>query len=96
MDRLDFLLTDDFEDKIENGDFAVGIADNDNVKLLIDYVKGHLRQYVTVGIDYITAQNGVLSDVEMQRIKDELLKDGYIASLIRYDATKDKYDIKYN
>ena len=76
----DFLLNDNDELIIENGDFKVGYSDNQNVDLLIRTPKGANKFHPQAGVginNYINSALDVQNKRQLQsEIREQLIRDG--------------------
>ena len=66
----DLILTDDFDLKIEGGDFVFGDATEQNQDLLLLIDKGQLRQFPYVGVGVVN----YLNDDNIQQMHGEVVK----------------------
>lgn len=73
----DFLLDDDGDLLIQNGDFVVGPSDPQHVEDIIESFIGEWKQYPLVGVglmQYLKSENG---QAAINVIKQQLQADGY-------------------
>lgn len=82
MARYDYILDEEGENKILNGDFVVDVSDDDNVELILKASKGFIRTSPLVGASIEGMANGPFSIYEKARIKETLTADEYSANLI--------------
>ena len=79
MARQDYLLDDDFDLKIENGDFVQGESDDRHAQLIALGAPGFIRQFPECGFHAIRFKNS--SAINKQKfeseLKAQLLADGY-------------------
>jgi hypothetical protein len=66
----DYLLTDDFDLKIANGDFVVGESSAQHQQLLLLLEKGELRQYPQTGVGV----KNFLNDDNLSGLHQEVVK----------------------
>lgn len=97
MPKQDILLDEDYNYKVINGDFAVGDSDTQNVDLLLNSDKGHIREFLTNGIGltrYVSAETEYpgLRNI----VSTELIDDGYNLTLFYYDTTQKNTIIDFN
>lgn len=77
--RTDFLLDDTGDLLIENGDFAIGLSDEQHVSDIVSANKGDYRQFPTVGADlskFLNKQDNNISQLKRD-IQVNLEADGY-------------------
>ena len=93
----DYLLDDDFDLKIANGDFVVGESTAQHQQLLLLLEKGELRQYPRTGVgikNFLNDDN--LGDL-YQEIHKQFKADGLnIEKLKIYNDGRVDVDAKYN
>jgi hypothetical protein len=92
MANQDFLDDDGGDIACVNGDFAIGISDDQHVMDLMQASPGHLKKDPLTGIGIINALNGVI-DGTMKRIaRINLEADGYkLNSLAKEEGTDNLY-----
>ncbi|MFL0134697.1 hypothetical protein, partial [Tenacibaculum maritimum] len=77
----DFLLDEDGDLKIENGDFVIGNCDQQDVEILIVSHKGAFKEFPLVGFGAINYIKREVSKVEFKRdLKVQLEYIGFINS----------------
>jgi len=100
MARQDILLDDDNNWKVENGDFVVGLSDEQHVGLLMVSAKGSYREAPAIGVDltkWIGKQNNNISGLERE-IMVQLEADGYKVTELKIDEQGEfilNYETKY-
>ncbi len=89
----DILFKDDDLD-IKNGDFNVGNSDQQGIELILRARPGHFYQFPTLGIGIDTLKMGSINSQAIRnRIKENLLADGYRINKLLVGNTADKLDI---
>jgi hypothetical protein len=92
----DFLLDADGDLLIQNGDFVIGLSDEDHMQDLIESFVGWWKEYpaVGVGIKQYQASSGQEQVIE-RNIKLQLQGDGYDIAIVRVTSTSDsKFNIQ--
>lgn len=82
----DILLDENGDIKIENGDFVIGVSENQEIEDLLLLKKGELKQFPLTGADIerlIKARNGKTK--MLKEISKELIADGFDESNISID-----------
>ncbi|MDC9722360.1 MAG: hypothetical protein PSN34_06255 [Urechidicola sp.] len=75
--RTDFLLEDN-DIKIENGDFAIGQSDQQNVEQIFIASPGEFKEFPLVGFAAVKYLKGVANKSAFKRnLKVQLQNDGY-------------------
>lgn len=75
-DSTDILLDDDFEDKIENGDFAIGDSTLDDCNIILKLNTGSLKSDPILAPNLIKMINSNISPTQIkQEIKLHLNRD---------------------
>jgi len=80
--QKDFLLGEDNEDIIVDGDFLTGNADNDNVELLLELPMGHIRHFPLAGCGILVNANSIITYTDRDKITQQLSEDGYAINAI--------------
>ena len=83
--RTDYLLDTDYDMIIRNGDFAVGISDQNHKAVNILSGKGGIKQYVRIGVNIREELNGILNQDVRRRILESFKRDGYNLRNIRFE-----------
>lgn len=92
----DYLLDDDFDLRIENGDFVVGESTAQHQKLLLMYNKGELRQYPRTGVGVISFINDDnLGDLYQEVIKHFKADDMDVQKLEIFPDGRMNVEAKY-
>jgi hypothetical protein len=92
----DFLLDADGDLLIQDGDFVIGLSDEDHMQDLIESFVGWWKEFpaVGVGIKQFQASAGQEQVIE-RNIKLQLQSDGYDIAIVRVTATSDsKFNIQ--
>lgn len=77
----DFLLDDDGDLAIKNGDFAIGRSDQQHVEDIINSYPGWWKEYPQVGVGVMNYLNSSGQQQKLQRsIIIQLQADGYVVS----------------
>ena len=74
----DFLLDENGDLLIENGDFVTGPSDNQHIQDIINFNTGFLKQYPQVGVgiqNYVKSQSSAAA--LQNSVKQQLQADGY-------------------
>ncbi|MCT4698087.1 hypothetical protein [Tenacibaculum haliotis] len=75
---VDFLLDENGDLAIENGDFVLGETDQQNVELLLFSNKGEFKEFPLVGFGAINYIKSNVSEIEFKRdLKIQLEYIGY-------------------
>jgi len=79
MDRTDILLdvNNDLDLLIQDGDFKIGIADLQNIRIIMEAEQGQIRQFPLLGVGIRKMLNGQIGGEEKRRIQLQLESDGY-------------------
>lgn len=81
MEAKDILLDDDHDLLIENGDFKIGFAEDQNISLILLSEKGSWRQSPLTGVGLAKYLNAPFAPRDLddlkQAIKIQLQLDGY-------------------
>ena len=86
----DFLLDDDGDILIQNGDFVIGLSDENHIQDLIESFVGWWKEFPSVGVGIKQYQGSAGKEQEIeQSIKLQLQKDGYNISLVRVTPNPD-------
>jgi len=97
--REDFLLDENNDIKCENGDFATGISDDQNVSLLLTLNKAELKEFPTIGVglpNFLKSQNNSITEIKRE-ITVGLKADAYEVTNLEFDKTGDfKLDYELN
>jgi hypothetical protein len=76
--REDILLTDSEDIQFLNGDFLVGVSDQQHVQHILKANKGHYYQSPLIGLGSRDLVNGTFRrDLIKQQIKTQLKSDNY-------------------
>ena len=79
MDNSDFLLDDEGDLLIVNGDLVIGDSDQQHVYDLLTCPKGNYKEHSTIGIHALDYRNktGDVSTRFQRDVKEELKRDGF-------------------
>ncbi|MBC7399853.1 MAG: hypothetical protein H7289_07885 [Mucilaginibacter sp.] len=91
----DFLLTADFDLKIENGDFVIGESNQQHQQCLLLAEKGAYKQFPNVGVGLATFINDENPDDLLREVRLEFTKDGMKVNRLAYENGKIKVDADY-
>lgn len=83
--RTDFLLNQNGDMQIENGDFLTGESDDQHVDLLLTTNKGINKQHPTLGAELPLEVHGKLDSKVIRDIKLSMAADGYQALKVQVD-----------
>lgn len=95
MEKTDYLVEDNFDLKIQEGDFAKGTANDIHSRLIMYIGKGELRQFPTLGAaitKYIGSNTP--TDIIENDIINELAKDNIDVLEIDVEHESSRLDIK--
>lgn len=73
----DFMLDNNHDLKIANGDFVINDSTDQNVELLFRITPGELKQHLETGIAIDRAINGSLDRFLDRTIRVQMAADGY-------------------
>lgn len=73
----DYLLDDDGDLLIANGDFVVGPSDNQHIRDILVSFQGEWKQFPLIGAGIITAINSSEPHNQNNNAKDQLQSGGY-------------------
>ncbi len=84
--RTDVLIdTETYDLVIRNGDFDIGISDNQEVALILEAVQGDYTQSPLVGFGIRNALNGVFDGLVRRRLLLQLEADELFPKSVAYD-----------
>jgi hypothetical protein len=84
MDAVDFIREADNEIKIANGDFVIGLSDEQHIEDLLIAAPGDVKQFPLVGVDISKAINGSVDGEVRKEIRLQLVADGYDVTTIDF------------
>lgn len=84
-DLQDILLDDGNDLVIENGDIAVGMADSQCIKHIIEAAPGHWKQWPLVGANILQVLNGTVTTKTKRDIRLQLIADGFSVNSIVFN-----------
>lgn len=73
----DIKLTENYDLKIQNGDFVMGNASNQHIKLLLLSFQGEWKSSPLIGCNIKNAINGVIDRMLDRHIRIQLEADGF-------------------
>lgn len=91
----DILLGDNWDLDLSSGDIKTGQSDEQNVKLILTYSPGHLKQYLLIGVGIIRSKNGVITRFMKSNIRKQLINDGFRVKKIDINSQGILIDGKY-
>lgn len=91
---MDILLDQDFDLKIEDGDFVVGDDREQRLMLILDSNQGHWKQSPTVGVGIRGLLNGEMTPALKRRIQLQLEADGLKLSKLSFQEGELKVQLK--
>lgn len=91
--RTDFLLGEDGDLQIIDGDLLTGASDDQNVSLILKATKGAIKQYPLLGVGIALELNGTLNGQVKRKIILHLDSDGY--KVIKIEKNNGITSIKY-
>lgn len=74
---MDFMLDENRDLKIENGDFVIGDSTDQNVELLFKSTPGEWKEHIEAGVAIERASNGNLDQFIDRTIRVQMAADGY-------------------
>lgn len=96
MARTDFLLDEDGDLKIVDGDFVTGDSDAQNVRLILIHTKGSFKQSPLLGVGLVAELNGLIDGSVERRIMLNLQADGYKVKSIKSNGELLNIDYEAN
>ncbi|KQC30173.1 hypothetical protein [Flagellimonas eckloniae] len=88
----DFLLGEDGDLLIENGDFVVGDSLDQEVQAILEMAQGELKEDPILGVDIFRLVHSNVTEADLkQRVKLHLARDGK-----DYDELKERIRLKTN
>ena len=80
----DILLTDELDLKIENGDFAIGRADQQNVQIIFLAHPGEIKEWPMLGFGASKYLKTNVTQAKFYRnLKMQLKYDGYVDPVLK-------------
>lgn len=83
MARTDFLLGENGDLQIVDGDLLTGNSDDQNVGLILKATKGSFKQFPLLGVGIALEMNGSVDGRVKRKIRLHLDSDGYKVTQIR-------------
>jgi len=77
MERNDYILDNNFDMVIKNGDFYVAQSDQNHKAVILMSAAGQIRQFVKIGVDIQKELNGILDQKMKRRILTSFKQDDY-------------------
>lgn len=93
MARTDFLLGEDGDLQIVDGDLLTGESDDQNVALILKATKGSIKQFPLLGVGIALELNGLIDGRVKRNIRLHLDSDGY--KVIKFEENNGVNSIKY-
>lgn len=91
----DFIIDDNYDLVIKNGDFAIGDSNSQEIDLLTRSFKGDWKQYPLLGAGLLRLVKGRATEVRIKRdIELELKDDGFRIIKIKVDLPIVEADAK--
>jgi len=84
----DILITEDYDLRVENGDFVTGESTRQHQNLIILADKGEFKQFPTVGVGILRYLEGHDGDNLAREIRTEFNKDGMTVKGIKFNGSK--------
>lgn len=84
----DFLLDDDGDLLIQDGDFVVGASDVQHIEDIIQSFAGSWKQYPILGVGILTYLKSQNAMAAVSVIKSQLQSDGYSVGGVKIDTSK--------
>lgn len=88
MDAIDFIVDNDGELLIENGDFAIGLSDEQHIADILVAYPGEFKEFPMLGVNIGKAINGSLDGEIKKEIRLQLVADGFNVSAIEFVEDK--------
>lgn len=95
MSRRDYILTEEGDLKIENGDFVFGDATRDNQRLLLLAEKGEWKHAPTSGVGLRSFLDDESPEDMLREIRRQFTRDGMKVKSLSYDGNQLKFDAPY-
>ncbi len=86
MARADYLIDQNYDLVISNGDLSVGVSDQNHKSVLLMANKGQVRQWVRLGVNISQEINGILNQNTKRLILETFKQDGYGIIGISFDG----------
>lgn len=91
----DFIVDENYDLVIKNGDFAIGDSNSQEIDLLVRSFKGDWKQYPLLGAELLRLVKGRATEVRIKRdITEELKNDGFNIIKIKVDLPIVEVDAK--
>jgi hypothetical protein len=94
--RTDFLLDNDLDLLIENGDFSTGKSDAQHGRLLLSAWKGDFSQYPQTGVGMVQYLKGVFDVNARYNIRLQFEGDGYKVKKMDFEPQTGNLMIDFN
>jgi hypothetical protein len=94
--RKDIILDNNFDLMISNGDFYISNSDQQNIELILLSYPGQWKQFPLLGAAIQGDINGPFNDQMKNRIKKQLISDGYGNVDFLFDIQTSNIKIKIN
>lgn len=91
----DFLLAEDFDLVIQDGDFAIGESNQQHQQCLLLAEKGAYKQFPTTGVAISTYLKDENPDELLREIRIQFSSDGMKVNRLAYVGGKLKVDADY-
>lgn len=95
MANSDYLLDDNGDLLITNGDFTVGLSDNQHIQDIIQCFQGEWKQFPLIGAAILTSLNTQRPQDAINRIKTQLQAGKYQIDLLKIDIVDSKLVIQF-
>lgn len=92
---MDFLLDQNRDLKIENGDFVIGDSTEQNVELLFISTPGEWKEHIEAGVAIERTSNGNLDRFIDRTIRVQMEADGYEITKLKISETGITIDGSY-
>lgn len=96
MEAVDFIREADNEIKIANGDFVVGLSDEQHIEDILLAAPGDVKQFPLAGVDINKGINGSIDGELRKEIKLQMEADGFEVSGIIFNEQELKINANRN
>lgn len=94
MQAQDFLLDDEDDLLIQDGDLVVGDSDGQHVEDIFELEPGELKEYLLVGIGITKKINGLIDGQLRATANLQLIADGYTVNTLSITNDKIVLDVE--
>ena len=95
MISYDLVLDLNNDLKIENGDFAIGQSDDQNIEAILLAEKGQFYEFPLLGYGITRKINGTFDRLtERKSVREELKRDNYNIKVLNISGTGDSFSLE--